>query len=151
MERQRVGEVRPTQVIHTFGVGSIVDLPNFSAIVMGLSEWEGPSPKTAISERRLLDLVRTHLGAQVQQLAGPPVTSNDRPGVDPFDPEIKRGVPVSPFPRWVRCPFCDLIAPLDFGVFKLEMNPWRPDQTRYVHENCQKTKGRPPAVLPVRL
>ena len=47
---QRVGEVRPSQVIHTFGVGSIVDLPNFSAIVMGLDQWETPTPQDVVVE-----------------------------------------------------------------------------------------------------
>ena len=64
-------------------------------------------------------------------------------------PRPKRGVPVSPFPRWVRCPACNLIAPLDFGVFQLKPEPWRPDRTRYVHTNCQKS-AKPPTVLPVR-
>ncbi len=31
----KVGDVRPSQVIHTFGVGAIVDLPNISGLVMG--------------------------------------------------------------------------------------------------------------------
>src|SRR2546425_13256482 len=70
-----VGDVRPSQVIHTFGIGAIVDLPNVSAMVMGLEEWERPTPQTEIVEPRLLGLVLSHLGPQVQRLVTPPVTA----------------------------------------------------------------------------
>src|SRR5678816_3278565 len=102
----RVGEVRPSQVVHTFGIGAIVDLPAFSAIVMGLEEWDPPTPQTEIVEPRLLGLVQSQLGSQVSHLVGPRVTVS-RGRVDPLDPETKRGVPLSPFPRWVRCPACN--------------------------------------------
>src|SRR5438132_4456262 len=144
----RVGEVRPSQVIHTFGIGSIVDLPNFSAMVMGLEEWDPPTPQTEIVEPRLLGLVQSHLGPQVERLVGPPITPNDG-NIGPLDPEYRRGVPVGPFPRWVRCPACNLIAPLDFGVFELKADGWRPDRTRYVHTNCAKSP-KAPGVVPVR-
>jgi hypothetical protein len=143
----RVGEVRPSQVIHTFGIGAIVDLPNVSAMVMGLEEWERPTPQTEIVESRLLGLVQSHLGPQVQRLVTPPVTAGDG-RIDPLDPDYRQGVPVAPFPRWVRCPACNLIAPLDFGVFELKQDPWRPDRTRYIHTNCQRSKN--PGVVPVR-
>ena len=35
-----LGELRPSQLIFTFGVGSLVDLPNMSAMVMGLDDWD---------------------------------------------------------------------------------------------------------------
>lgn len=148
-DRCRVGEVRPSQVIHTFGVGAIVDLPNISALVMGLPYWEDPTPRGVISEPRLLAVVRNHLGEQVKQLVTPPVPL-DTNANNPFDPDSLKGVPVTAFPRWVKCPACDLIAPLDFGVFALKEEPYRPDRTRFVHANCNKVKGRPPAVMPVR-
>jgi hypothetical protein len=34
-----IGQIRPTQLIFTFGVASLVDLPNMSALVMGLDDW----------------------------------------------------------------------------------------------------------------
>jgi hypothetical protein len=39
MSGREVGTVRPTQLIYTYGVGSTVDLPQFSAMVMGLDDW----------------------------------------------------------------------------------------------------------------
>ena len=48
-EKRRVGELRPSQVLTTFGIGSIVDLPNLSVMVMGLEDW--PTPTTGRSPR----------------------------------------------------------------------------------------------------
>jgi hypothetical protein len=152
-QRRRVGEIRAGQVLHTFGVGSVVDLPNMSVVVRGLdqwasSDWDPKSKINAIVEDRLLSLVRNHLGPQVEQLVRPPVPDNA--GDITRDLYENRGVPVSPFPRWVRCPKCELLAPVDYGVFKLKTDAYRVDGTRYVHENCQKWKGKPPAVIPAR-
>jgi len=147
--RRRVGDVRPSQTIHTYGIGSLIDMPNFSVLVLGQSDWDEPTRETEVVEPRLLSIVRRQLGPQVERLAGPPIPPNsDRP--DPFDPEYNQGLPVVPFPSWVRCTICKRIAPLHIGLFKLKEDPYRPDRTHYVHENCDKVKGRPPAVVPVR-
>jgi hypothetical protein len=71
--RQPVGELRRSQAVHTFGIGSSVDLPYFSSVVHGLEDWMQPewdptSPLNAIQEQRLLELVRSFVGAQVKQL-----------------------------------------------------------------------------------
>lgn len=34
----RVGAVRPSQLMFSHGVGALVDLPNFSAVVAGLDD-----------------------------------------------------------------------------------------------------------------
>jgi hypothetical protein len=39
MKKSEVGEVRPSQTLTTYGIGSLVDLPNMSVIVMGLDDW----------------------------------------------------------------------------------------------------------------
>ena len=36
----RVGELRPSQFQHTFGIGAVIDLPHVSAMVMGLEDWQ---------------------------------------------------------------------------------------------------------------
>lgn len=59
------------------------------------------------------------------------------------------GVPVATFPRWMVCPYCRLLAPLDSGLFTLKTDPFRTDRTRYVHQNCTKP-GTPPTALPAR-
>ena len=55
----RIGELRPSQMISTFGVGSMVDLPHVSAIVMGTEEWAQTGK--VLSEPRLLAAVQRRL------------------------------------------------------------------------------------------
>lgn len=146
-ERPRIGELRPSQILTTFGVGAVVDLPNISGMVMGLEEWRRDG-SAEIGEERLLEAVRAALGQQVALLLRPPVTTEDGPPA-PFADVPSPGVPVAPFPRWMLCPFCHLLAPLDSGLFQLKLDPYRPDRARYEHSNCRKL-GKAPTVLPAR-
>lgn len=141
-----LGDLRPSQLIYTFGVGALVDLPNMSALILGLDDWDR-GICTEILEERLLGAIRRRLGPQVEKLYLPPVSFDDD-SRDPTAPAI--GVPVAPFSRWLRCPLCDLLAPIESGVFKPMQDRWRSDQTRYVHENCSKATGKPPTALAVR-
>ena len=60
-KRCKVGELRPSQALTTFGIGSIIDLPNLSVMVMGLEDW--PLKDTVeIGEQRLLASVKEVLG-----------------------------------------------------------------------------------------
>lgn len=145
--RQRVGELRPSQLLFTFGVGSLVDLPNLSVMVMGLNEWD-PNYMTDVVEDRILAAVRRYLGPQVKNLYAPPVTP-DSNGYNPYDPNAGVGVPVAPFPRWLRCPRCDTLAPINSGVFEIRRASRRLDGLRYVHLNCPKSRTPIPAI-PVR-
>src|SRR5919106_228031 len=74
-------------------------------------------------------------------LVGPPI----RPGADgpfnPFAPEARIGVPVSPFPRWLRCPLCGRMGEVGSGLFELKSEAYRPDRPRFVHANCDKARG----------
>ncbi|MEY3334184.1 MAG: hypothetical protein RLZZ176_2487, partial [Cyanobacteriota bacterium] len=36
MYKYKVGELRPSQILFSFGVGAVLDLPNLSVMVMGL-------------------------------------------------------------------------------------------------------------------
>jgi hypothetical protein len=146
MAEHRVGDVRPTQLLHTYGVGSMVDLPNIAAMVMGLDDWK-LQYATAVGEERLLAAVRRQLGNQVERLMLPPVDPEDSVR-DPLNgPRI--GVPVAAFPQWYRCPWCDLVAPVSSGLFELQSDPYRPDRVRYRHVSCNKSPS-PPTVLPTR-
>ena len=126
-QRTTVGELRPTQLMFTFGVGAIVDLPAISALVMGLDDWR-PDPGVAreIVEERLLLAVRRQLGPQVQKLLSPPVLSESSGLFDPFGEAARVGVPVATFPRWLLCPRCQLLAPVSSGLFELKPDPYRP-------------------------
>lgn len=142
--KERVGAIRPSQLLYTYGVGALVDLPNLAVIVAGLQAWD--RPEIDIVEPRLLAAVQAVLGAQVERLVAMPWRESTN---NPKDPWASMGVPVLPFPRWMRCTGCNLLSSIDGGLFKLESSLYRPEMTRFVHENCQG-RARAPLVVPAR-
>ena len=143
--RKKVGELRPSQILFTFGVGAVVDLPDLSVMVMGLDDWQ-VRPDGEISEPRLLQAVCQSMSCNVQRLMSPPIAPDTQ---SPFDEDALVGVPIATFPRWLFCPYCRTLASSDSGLYELKHNPYRPERTRYVHGNCRKP-GAPPTVMPVR-
>jgi hypothetical protein len=134
----------------TAGVGAVIDLPGMSVIVRGLDAWgAGGMP---ISEPRLLTQVQHALpGAGVTSLRAAP---NDPQTAD--DPFTHLGVPVTTFPRWLRCPACYQLLPID-GVDQLELHHRygrRPDLAKWVHRHCPKQAAIAPtkrrACIPAR-
>src|SRR2546430_6807131 len=92
-KKYRVGELRPSQVLFTYGIGSIVDLPYISTMVMGLDDWENPYP-AMVGEERLLQAVQAVLGPQVLRLLAPPEAPEPVGGLpNPFDENAMVGVP----------------------------------------------------------
>lgn len=129
----RIGGARPSHLVTTAGVGSIVDLPTMSVVVRGLDTW-GLERAEAIHEPRLLDQVRRSLGGQVRALRSAPWDPKDSE-----DPWTRTGVPVSPFPRWLRCPRCHRLGPIEAGQFDLvHRSGRRPDLAKWVHSGCQQ-------------
>nr|HRW10680.1 DrmB family protein [Caldilineaceae bacterium] len=144
-----VGELRPTQIMFSFGVGALVDLPHLSVLVMGLDDWhpeDGTSRK--LQEDRLLQTVQQKLGSQVRELRMPPVPPPTKSIPDPFDAARLVGTPVATFPRWLLCPACQLLAPLGSGLFQFRPNPYHPDRAHYRHEGCERAKN--PTAVPAR-
>ncbi len=144
----QVGQLRPSQMLHTFGVGAIVDLPNLAAMIMGLDDWNVANTRE-VGEERLLAAVKNRLGNQVRALKLPPMPPEIQDAGSKFDEEGKVGVPVAVFPRWLRCPYCNVLAKVTSGLFELKTDPYRPDRARYVHANCVKP-GRSPTAVPAR-
>jgi hypothetical protein len=151
MSRERlkhlVGEIRPSQILTTYGIGSIVDLPHLATLVMGLEDWN-TDRAPEIGEERLLAAVRAQLGDQVERLRGTPMEP-ERDLTNPYDQLEPVGVPVATFPRWLVCPYCRLLAPLSSGLFKLKVDEFHSDRSCYVHDNCRKP-GNKPNALPAR-
>ena len=85
------GEVRRSQVLTTFGPGSMVDLPNHSVLVAGLEFWKGD--KERIYEDRLEAWLRQRLNVPELKLYAPPVDSGE-----PTAPHT--GIDVFKFPTW---------------------------------------------------
>ncbi len=154
---RRVGSQRPNALLYSDGVGAVVDLPHLTVVVQGLDYWDyRQATDYELTEPRLLQRVRQVLGPHVRELRATP---HREQGSDPDDTEANRvGVPVSPFPRWLRCTGCHLLAGInDAGTrpFSFEnVNRYRPDEARFVHDCRPAAPGRgrskPPTVVPAR-
>ena len=149
--KEVIGDLRHSQLVSSFGVGAMIDLPSLTGVVMGLDYWEA-AKCPAISEPRLLRAVQNALGndgiAEIRQTPPKP----DQNWVPyPTDPN---GIPVALFPRWLRCPLCSTLAPTTSGLFELRTEAFKPDRTRYIHDGCQKRHSMPdsrmPAAVPAR-
>ncbi len=155
---RRVGSLRPNALLYSDGVGAIVDLPHLTVVIRGLEYWDHRYAELPeLTEPRLLQRVRQVLGPQVRHLRQPPWRGAD----DPHDvAEANRvGIPVAPFPRWMRCTRCNLLAGLSADgdrPFRLDnRNPYRPDEARFVHSECPglppgNRSSKPPTAIPAR-
>ena len=143
-ESRRVGGVRPSQLIHTYGPGAVVDLPGMSVVVAGIGDWDLAQTER-IREPRLIGAVRAIPGcSQVSEFRTPPWENETASAMDYW---ARVGIPVHPFPRWLRCTRCDLLAPVDQRRFTLYVPHYRPDRARYFHNNCH---GYKPSAVPAR-
>ncbi|GAA2665233.1 DUF1998 domain-containing protein [Streptomyces aculeolatus] len=148
---RRVGSVRPSHLMFTAGIGSLVDLPNFSVLVKGLDSWtyEGLPGDYVIDEPRLRTAVNRSLqlygNAQVTELRSAPWAE----GADtrPKDwPAQGVGVPVTPFPQWLRCTACNVLAAVDSDTFEFRNgNPRAPHEAKFIHD-CRRGRLKPLAV-----
>ena len=83
-------------MLTTFGVGSVVDLPHISVMVMGLEDWPNTDYRE-LTEERLLASIRNILGPQVNALRSPPIVP-DTDRSNPFEEQSYVGC------RWPRSP-----------------------------------------------
>lgn len=147
--KEVVGEIRKGQLVTMFGVGSLIDLPHISVLVRGLHQWS-TSACAEIVEPRLLSAVRAKL-PEVAKIRSAPAKNSDEPEFKKIDPS---GVPVSVFPRWLRCPLCNAIGTANSGMFSLEFPPFQIDKIKYIHRGCPKqgtmAERNLPAAVPVR-
>ena len=70
-DRSLVGEIRPSQLLWTYGPGALIDLPSLSVVTAGIDHW----PKEEcmpVTEDRLLAAVRERLGRSSRRLADAP-------------------------------------------------------------------------------
>ncbi len=145
--RRRVGTVRPSHLMFTGGVGALIDLPNFPVLVRGLDDWRFDTVPdwVPLVEPRLLAAVGKLLSAPVTQLRPPPWL--DGFDTDPKGQAARVGVPVIPFPQWLRCTACNRLAPLDSGNWGfVNDKARRPDEARFFHQDCPRRRRQPLAV-----
>lgn len=106
MTTRAIGDVRPSQVITTFGPGAIVDLETLSVIVAGIDRWP-IDDDLAIHEPRLQRALRVKRFFSA------------RPSEGSF--YNKRGtVPAYLFPRYQVCPVCQTLSTLAEGYTEYE-------------------------------
>lgn len=146
-EKTPVGELRPSQMVYSFGIGAIIDLPRIAVMVMGLDDWDVTYSREIVEER-LLHAVRSELGSQVATMRTPPLPE-ESPALSSVINRV--GVPVAAFPRWAVCPRCRYLGPLSASnpLIQLKANPFRSERTAYVHANCHP-KFKDPEMVPVR-
>jgi hypothetical protein len=85
------GQLRRSQVITTFGPGSLIDLPDHSAIIGGLDHWL--SVNEEIHEPRLIEKLKRLLNLPTLKLFAPPPDDDD-PGAP------QTGITAWQFPEW---------------------------------------------------
>jgi hypothetical protein len=102
---------RLSQVVTTFGPGSMIDLPTRSVMVGGLNRWQmrGNSWKP-ISEPRLVALLQKFLSQEgriaedtILSLRSPPLETEAQRGREPD------GIEVLVFPKWFTCEHIETI------------------------------------------
>jgi hypothetical protein len=134
--RAKVGSARPSSLLYTYGPGAIMDLPNFSIMPAGLDDWEliwkRRDHVRTIVEPRLLNVVRLHLGPQVDSLRPFPWQPK-RTGLSNEGADL--GIPARVFPQWLRCTGCDYLGPLPRFSYT-NTHPFRPDLAQFTHKNC---------------
>ena len=96
----KVGSLRSSQLIYTYGPGALIDLPKYSAIVAGLASWRPrPGRERRVSEPRLAAKLQSMLG-----LPSPPTLFLPPPDEDESwrrESDAAPGyVALRRFPRW---------------------------------------------------
>jgi hypothetical protein len=85
------GQVRHSQVVTTFGPGSLLDLPNQSVLIGGLDHWTGVGEE--VHETRMVEKLKRLLNAPALKLFSPPADNED-----PTAP--RTGITAWQFPEW---------------------------------------------------
>jgi hypothetical protein len=142
--RAKVGSGRPSSLLYTYGPGAIMDLPGFSVMPAGLDDWEPIWKRRefvpTIVEPRLLNVVRLHLGPQVDGLR--PFPWQPKKGMNTTEGN-DLGVPARVFPQWFRCTGCDYLGPLPRFTYT-NTHPFRPDLAQFTHKSCPGRGGQRP-------
>lgn len=96
-EKQKiVGKIRRSQLVTTFGSGSIVDMPDYSVMIAGIDYWKEASPR--LHEPNLERMLN--------------VTHFRQPYTNEFsDPSFTPDIPAIRFPVMHFCPECGRLMP----------------------------------------
>ncbi|WBL16875.1 DUF1998 domain-containing protein [Sutcliffiella sp. NC1] len=126
---KKVGELRPSQYITTFGPGSIVDLPDYSVIMGGIDKWDSFD----VSKSKTIEEERLRKKLKVQQIKAIPISDSKEYGT----------IPAYRFPEYHVCPRCRKIGRYSGREFVEEDGILYCKNPDYEGEPCQKIKTHP--------
>jgi hypothetical protein len=124
-----LGELRPSQIITTFGPGAVIDQPTASLMLAGTDYW-------SVSEDQRIDEPRLRALLRVRNLYRPRIRSD----------QGMRGVPAFVFPSYLVCPRCQRLA--TYENFQFDGRFFR-CRNRAGHRE-QALDARPPRAFPAR-
>lgn len=150
MPREELGSLRRSQVITTFGPGSVVDFRTggrrgapVSVIVAGIETWDSRTATPGLDHPQAIHEPRLENRLGVYGFRQPPVTG-DWPG--------RKGSVTGEelyayrFPRWLRCPRCQNLRP----ARNWRRHPGSPGLSCAGCSSDPKTGARKVYVVPVR-
>lgn len=113
MANNRLGDLRRSAAVMTFGPGSVVDFradgAPVSAVAAGLEEWDNSFPPAGLANPQRITEPRLQRKLGVAGFRLPPVVDeNWRDGDGNPD---RRTLVAARFPEWLQCPHCDRLAP----------------------------------------
>jgi hypothetical protein len=133
-----IPQLRSSQVVTTFGPGSMVDLPDASVLIAGLDSWKYDNARTPlIREGRLSAKIAQVLGRATVALRPPPASVDQPHGFQP-------AIDVWQFPQWFIVQLPEPVRPNVRSRRLVHLNDL--ERGRYQHP---RTGDRHP-VVPVR-
>lgn len=137
------GEIRQSQILSSFGPGSMVDLPETSIIMGGLNQWNyGKTEIPRIYEPRLEQYLQQKFGQPNISLREPPASSQDPTGP-------RTGIQSFMFPGWFVAQVDEeFLAPSGKRYRTRPLMPWKklaPHGGKYFDKDKKKR-----SVVPVR-
>ncbi|MBP8807708.1 MAG: DUF1998 domain-containing protein [Kofleriaceae bacterium] len=136
-EQPPVGEARRSQLLTTYGAGSMIDLVDRSILVGGLDYWNYDGKRPVIHEPRLAARLLVQF-KQAGRTLNPVEPFSPPPECDDQTPNEKAGIQVLEFPRWLVCQACRQLVQAS--------NSLPQSEGRYRHP-CG---GKNPLLVPVR-
>ncbi len=134
-----VGEVRKSQIVTTYGPGSLVDFPRMSAIIEGIDNWESTLGKHNFEKMKIHE-------QNLERILGKKFF------IQPQSKEEKisdKGITARRFPEYCYCPECGVLD----KYYRIEKKG--NSFTSYNRESycslCSQSKGRNVKLIPSRL
>ena len=113
MPNNRLGDLRRSAALMTFGPGAVVDFradgAAVSAVAAGLEEWDRSFPPSGLRNPQRISEPRLQRKLAVDGFRLPPVVDESWTN-DDGDPD-RRTLVAARFPEWLQCPQCARLAP----------------------------------------